>query len=219
MQPYFFPYLGYFQLIDAVDVYVNLDHVSFMKRSYMTRNQIKNEIPIQVRVKGGSQNKSCREVMVDFSENYLPQFLKTLQHQYGKSLFFEKVMDEVLSPVLVERALSISEWNIAIIQHICQYLGIQTEIIPTSSGFEHLELKREAGLKSIVHQLNGTQYINAIGGQSLYDKEDFLKDGIQLNFIQMEELSVENRFASILDLLMQYDVSFLQTELKKYTLI
>ena len=42
MQPYFFPYIGYFQLIDAVDIYVNLDHVSFMKRSYMTRNSIKN---------------------------------------------------------------------------------------------------------------------------------------------------------------------------------
>ena len=42
MQPYFFPYLGYFQLINEVDVYVNLDHVSFMKRSYMTRNILKN---------------------------------------------------------------------------------------------------------------------------------------------------------------------------------
>lgn len=52
MQPYFFPYLGYFQLIDSVDVYVNLDHVSFMKRSYMTRNVLKNDTAIQVRVKG-----------------------------------------------------------------------------------------------------------------------------------------------------------------------
>lgn len=43
MEPYFFPYLGYFQLISAVDTYVNLDHVSFMKRSYMTRNKLKNQ--------------------------------------------------------------------------------------------------------------------------------------------------------------------------------
>ncbi|MEY2937500.1 MAG: hypothetical protein RL062_89 [Bacteroidota bacterium] len=219
MQPYFFPYLGYFQLIDSVDVYVNLDHVSFMKRSYMTRNQIKNDIPIQARVKGASQNKSCREVMMDFSEQYLPNFIKTLQHQYGKSPLFQKVMEEVLSPVLREREVSISEWNITIIQQICQYLDIQTEIISTSSKFEHFELKREAGLKSIVHQLNGDIYVNAIGGQALYDKDDFLKDGIQLNFIQMEELSVENRYASILDLMMQYDAAFLKEELKKYTLI
>jgi hypothetical protein len=98
-------------------------------------------------------------------------------------------------------------------------LDIQTEIISTSSKFEHLELKREAGLKSIVHQLKGDIYVNAIGGQALYDKEDFLKDGIQLNFIQMEELSVDNRYASILDLMMQYDATFLKGELKKYTLI
>ena len=48
MQPYFFPYLGYFQLINEVDVYVNLDHVSFMKRSYMTRNTLKNNVAINI---------------------------------------------------------------------------------------------------------------------------------------------------------------------------
>ena len=50
MQPYFFPYIGYFQLIQSVDSYVNLDHVAFMKRSYMTRNVLKNEIPISIPV-------------------------------------------------------------------------------------------------------------------------------------------------------------------------
>lgn len=219
MQPYFFPYLGYFQLIDAVDVYVNLDHVSFMKRSYMTRNVLKSDTAFQVRVKGGSQNKNCRQVMVDFSENYLSNTFKTIHHLYGKSPHYQRVLDEVLLPVMVEKDLSISEWNINIIKRICGYLDIQTEIIDTSFNFDHLELKREEGLKVIVHQLNGDHYINAIGGQELYDKADFKKDGIDLQFIQMEELAVEHRYASILDLMMNYDVDFLKVELKKYTLI
>jgi hypothetical protein len=219
MQPYFFPYLGYFQLIDAVDVYVNLDHVSFMKRSYMTRNVLKNDTTIQVRVKGGSQNKHCREVMVDFSDGYLSNILKTIQHLYGKQPLYHQVMEQVLLPVMQERELSISEWNISIVQSVCRYLEIKTEIIETSFGFDHLELKKENGLKSIVHQLEGDHYINAIGGQDLYDKDDFMHDGIALQFVQMEELAVENRYASILDLMMNYDVAFLQSELKKYTLI
>ena len=74
MQPYFFPYLGYFQLIDAVDVYVNLDHVSFMKRSYMTRNQIKNNTTINIPVSGGSQNKTCLEVNALTDEKWFIKF-------------------------------------------------------------------------------------------------------------------------------------------------
>lgn len=219
MQPYFFPYLGYFQLIDSVDVYVNLDHVSFMKRSYMTRNVLKNDTAIQVRVKGGSQNKHCREVMVDFSEGYLTSLLKTIHHLYGKHSLYDEVMDSVLSPVLIEREVSISEWNIDLIKSICRYLEIKTEIIDTSFGFDNLHLKRENGLKAIVHQLSGSKYVNAIGGQVLYDKADFMNDGIELQFIQMDDLAVENRYASILDLMMNYNSAFLREELKKYTLI
>lgn len=219
MQPYFFPYLGYFQLIDAVDVYVNLDHVSFMKRSYMTRNVLKNDTAIQVKVKGGSQNKNCTEVMVDFSDRYLINLKKTIHHLYAKSPYYGIVEEQVLSPTLVEREVSISEWNLDIIKRVCQYLDIQTSIVPSSFVFDDLDLKREAGLKSIVKQLNSDHYVNAIGGMELYDKADFNQSGIQLNFIQMEELAVDNRYASVLDLMMRYDVNFLKAELKKYTLI
>mgnify|MGYP000036992464 FL=1 len=219
MQPYFFPYLGYFQLIDAVDVYVNLDHVSFMKRSYMTRNVLKNETAIHVKVKGGSQNKNCTEVMVDFSDRYLVNLKKTIHHLYAKSPYYATIEEQVLAPTLVEREVSISEWNLDIIKQICYYLDIKTTIVPSSFAFNDLDLKREAGLKSIVRQLDSNHYVNAIGGMELYDKEDFNQNGIHLNFIQMEELAVDNRYASILDLMMRYDASFLKEELKKYTLI
>ena len=78
MQPYFLPYIGYFQLIKSVDIYVNLDHVSFMKRSYMTRNTIKDGIKINLNVHFASQNKSCRDVYVNFENEYLTKFKKTI---------------------------------------------------------------------------------------------------------------------------------------------
>ena len=65
MQPYFMPYLGYFQLIEAVDVWVNMDHVSFQKGSYMNRNVVAEGAAIRVPLLGASQNKNTRETAID----------------------------------------------------------------------------------------------------------------------------------------------------------
>jgi hypothetical protein len=116
MQPYFFPYIGYFQLIDAVDIYVNLDHVSFMKRSYMTRNSIKNNISINIPVSGGSQNKTCKEVTVLADDKWWNTFEKTLAGVYKKEPQCQVVLDEVLLPwknniCTLDRPISISEFN------------------------------------------------------------------------------------------------------------
>lgn len=67
-QPYFFPYLGYFQLINASNMFVNLDHVQYIKRSYITRNTLKDGIEINISVLGASQNKSCREVYANCTD-------------------------------------------------------------------------------------------------------------------------------------------------------
>ncbi len=219
MQPYFFPYLGYFQLISAVDTYVNLDHVSFMKRSYMTRNKLKNGVSINLNVYGGSQNKKCNEIYVNFSNNYITKFLKTLHQLYSKDVNYQIVLNEIILPEFVDREITISEFNLNLIKKICDYLEIKTKIINTSSIFNDTNLKKGEGLKSIIKQLNYKNYVNAIGGQSLYDKEDFKKDGIELNFIEMGEVDFDDRYSSILDLLFKYDKEFIKNQITRYKLI
>ena len=219
MQPYFFPYLGYFQLIDAVDVYVNLDHVSFMPRSYMTRNTIKNDITVNVPVLDGSQNKKCNEVKTNLTEQYVAKFFKTLQHQYSKSINYELVMEELVKPFFILEEKTISKFNIDIIKKICNILDIKTKIVESSAKFEYLELKREHGLVSIVNQLNSDIYVNAIGGQKLYSKEFFQTNNINLFFLKMEELDFQNQYASILDLLFVENHEKIKEQLKRYTLI
>jgi len=123
MQPYFFPYMGYFQLIHAVDTYVNLDHVSFMKRSYMTRNTLKDGISMNVNVKNGSQNKKCTEVDVLFDKKYLDKFHKRLEMMYSRSPYYQTVMDEVVMSTFEERQVSISQFNLRGIKAVCEYLG------------------------------------------------------------------------------------------------
>ncbi len=219
MQPYFFPYIGYFQLIHAVDIYVNMDHVSFMKRSYMTRNTLKDNTAFNVNVWNGSQNKSCDEVMVNFSQDYTNTLLKKINHFYAKSPHYSNILEKIILPEFIEREISIAQFNISIIKRVCNYLDIHTKIIETSTQFENLDLKREAGLKSITKQLNGTDYINAIGGQALYSKEDFRENGINLHFLKMGDVGFDDPYASILDLMFRYDKEYLIRELKKYTLI
>lgn len=221
MQPYFFPYIGYFQLIDEVDIYVNLDHVAFMKRSYMTRNSIKNNIPINIPVSGGSQNKTCREVTVLADDKWWDSFEKTINGLYKKELQFQSIMDEIIIPwknniQSIERPVSISEFNFSSIYYICKYLDINPRFY-SSEGLT--DKKKNEGLQDITKHFNGTTYINAIGGQALYNKEDFASQDIDLYFLKMGDVDFENPYSSILDLLFTYPKEHIKQQLKKYTLI
>ena len=219
MQPYFYPYIGYFQLIHAVDVYVNLDHVSFMPRSYMTRNTVKNNISINVPVANSSQNKKCNEVRVSLDEHHISKFYKTLHHQYSKSINYELVMESLVKPCFTIEEKSISQFNIDLIKKICNFLDIKTKIIDSSCVFQNLDLKKEHGLVSIVQQLGSNTYINAIGGQKLYSKDFFHSQGINLFFLKMNDLDVPSQYASILDSLFILHPDQVKEQLTKYTLI
>ncbi len=217
MQPYFYPYIGYFQLINAVDIYVNLDHISFMPRSYMVRNIIKNDTKININVYKASQNKICKDIYVNFENDYISKFSKTIQNLYGKSLYYDVILTQIIMPSFIKTNQSISEFNLSIIKNICNYLQIKTKIIDSSEG---LTTKgKNEGLQDIVKYFNGNVYINAIGGQKLYNKEDFSNQNIDLKFIQMDNTNIDNPYLSILDLLFRYDKKYIQQQLKNYILI
>jgi hypothetical protein len=217
MQPYFFPYIGYFQLIDAVDIYVNLDHVSFMKASYMTRNTLKNNTQISVPVIGGSQNKKCNEVIVKSDDKFIINFPKTVHHLYSKEKNYENVIRQIFTTDVNSLGYSISQINLFYIKRICKYLDIKTQIVDSSEGLT--TKNKNEGLQDITKYFNGDTYINAIGGQKLYNKEDFASQNIDLKFIKMGDVQFDNPYSSILDLLFRYDKEHIKTELKNYTLI
>ena len=217
MQPYFFPYIGYFQLIDAVDIYVNLDHVSFMKSSYMTRNTLKNNTPISIPVIGGSQNKKCTEVIVKSDDKFVFSFPKTIHHLYSKEKNYKDIIQQIFITDVNSLGYSISQVNLFYIKRICEYLNIKTKIVDTSEGLT--VKKKNEGLQDIVKHFNGDIYINAIGGQKLYTKENFASQNIDLKFIKMGDIQFDNPYSSILDILFRYPKEYIQEQLKNYTLI
>jgi hypothetical protein len=218
MQPYFFPYIGYFQLINSADVYVNLDHVNFMKRSYMTRNLLKNNTEIKVQVSKSSQNTPCNKTYVNFEHNYAKNFLKKIEFLYSKSKNYKEILQEIVLPGLEERVTTISSFNLAIIKKVCRYLNIETTILDSSEPFDS-GLKFEDGLIDITKKIDGTTYVNALGGQSLYSKENFAKRGIELKFIRMESVELEDPYLSILHQIFQYPKDHIIKQISGYSLI
>lgn len=216
MQPYFFPYIGYFQTIKNCDIYVNLDHVNFKKSGFMTRNVLKNGIPINVKVHKASVNKTCIETYVNLERNYFRKLKNKLHHLYSKTNNYEIILEKIIEPTLKPQEISISNFNLNIIKKICNYLEIKTKIIDTSYGIT--DKKKDDCVIEIIKSLKGTEYINSIGGKKLYSFDKFKNNNIQLCFIKSKNLTILDPYNSILDTLFLYDKKTIITCLSQFEL-
>lgn len=183
MQPYFFPYVGYFQLYYASDRFIFLDNVKFQKKSYVHKNYIGDssaKVKIQIPLIGASQNKVIRNLMASGHYSWRSKLLKTLFCVYRKAPNFPAVID------LVERAVSgnsISQIAMNSVLETAEYIGIKRE---TSLASDIALPNESAGENRIIElcKANGsTEYINMYGGRKLYNKQNFLDNGIRLRFL------------------------------------
>lgn len=226
MQPYFFPYIGYWQLLNAVDTYVVYDDVNYIKGGWINRNRILiNEKPqfITVPVKKASSNSLINELEINRTTKFPDKQLKTLEINYKKALFFDDVM-----PIL-ERALKFDSQNLALFLYnsiavVCDYLGIQTKLILSSDLDKDNSLKGKDKVLEICKILKADQYYNAIGGKELYDKDEFLANGISLQFLETGNISYSQfntdfvSYLSIVDMMMHVSQSDIQDKLKQFSL-
>ncbi len=210
MQPYFFPYIGYFQLINAVDKFVVLDDVNFINRGWINRNNIllngKSHL-FQVPLSDASQNKLINQIHIVKENKWIVKLQKTFEQCYRKAPFFEPV-NSILNQVLTSTITNIAELNVMALKFVCKYLNIETQIIPSSSAYLNTHLKGQHRILDICLQEKSTQYINPQGGKELYHAEIFNSKGIQLNFLNTKNFKYTQfsnefvPFLSILDLMM-----------------
>lgn len=227
MQPYFMPYIGYFQLINAVDEFIILDDVNYINKGWINRNNIlvaNKPYLFTVPLKDASQNKLIYEIELLQDGKWQKKLLKTIEQAYKKAPFYAEVF------LLFESILNSTEKNLSkfiynSLQIICKYLTINTLIIESSNIFENkYQLKAEDRIIDICLQKNAEQYINPIGGTELYDKTHFEKNNIQLNFLKTNSISYSqfsNEFIpylSILDALMFVEKQELKAILNQYQL-
>lgn len=212
MQPYIFPYMGYFQMIHAVDKFVFYDDVNFIKRGWINRNRIlvnKKDCLFTVPLKKASQHNLINESFInnDMYSSWRTKFLETLQQNYKKSPCFNQVFP-IIESILGTHVQVISDLAMTSILQISAYIGIQTEFIVSSQAYQNQSLNRSERLINICKQEGANHYINAIGGVELYQKDEFKKHGIQLNFIKslpIQYKQFNNEFVpwlSIIDVMM-----------------
>jgi len=210
MQPYFFPYIGYFQLINAVDKYVIYDDVNYIKNGWINRNNIllnNQKHLITLPLDAASPFKLINEIDIIQNDKVKEKLLKTIQQAYRKAPYYEEVFPIIKNCIMGEYPL-IAEALYHSFLSISQYLGIKTEFILSSKIEKDNELKAQEKVIHICKLLNGTEYFNAIGGQELYSKLDFQNENIKLNFLKTKAIQYNqfnNEFMpnlSIIDVMM-----------------
>jgi len=198
MQPYAFPYMGYYQLVSAVDHFVFLDDVNYIKRGWINRNNIivnNAENMFTIPIANASLNKKINEhsVSLTYSE-WKKDFYKTLEFAYKNHRFYNEVID--LIQLSLDDQTSLTQITTSSIKNICNYLDITCNFALSS------ELKivttREQRILDICKVVGADDYINPIGGQALYSKDHFELEGIKLSFLKT---NYESKL-SIIDVLM-----------------
>jgi hypothetical protein len=185
MQPYFMPYIGYFQLIAAVDIFVIYDNIKYTKKGWINRNRYlrngKDEL-FSLPLKSDSDFLNISERII--SESFdAKKLINQLSNAYSKAPYFDQTLP------LLEKIINYQEKNLfnfiyySVIS-ICEHLEIDTKIVISSTlNIDHT-LKSKDKIFAICESLGASQYVNAIGGMEMYEKYDFLQKGIDLRFIK-----------------------------------
>lgn len=227
MQPYLFPYIGYIQLINAVDRFIVFDDVNYITRGWINRNYIlvnREKKLFTVPLKKVSQNKLIKDVDIVSDLTWKRKFLKTLRLAYSKTPFFDDVFP-IIRDIVDTQEEKLSKFITGSLMAIIKILNIKTDIVPSSRAYGNRHLKGKDRLIDICKKEEAGCYINPIGGQELYEKNYFEENGIALKFIKTKEICY-SQFGddfipalSIIDVLMFNSIGRIQEFLEEYELL
>jgi hypothetical protein len=211
MQPYFVPYIGYFQLINAVDQFVIYDNIKYTKKGWINRNRIlvdgKDEyITLPIRKDSDYLNVDHRKLADSFIDDK-NKILRKLAYAYRKAPHYDAVY-ALMERILEKPENNLFEFIYKSVLEICRFLEINTKFVISSTLPVDHELKSQDRVIAICKALNTTTYINPPGGVELYSKETFNENNIALEFLQPEPIQYQqfkNEFIaslSIIDVMM-----------------
>ncbi|NUM41848.1 MAG: WbqC family protein [Leptospiraceae bacterium] len=228
MQPYLFPYIGYFQLIKSVDLFVFYNDVNYIKQGWINRNKILlngKEFSFSAPVSNVSSFRKIKDTKIhkDLFPIWRSKFLRTIEQAYSKAPYYVSTK-EMIADVLFKPYLDICSFAVDSNRLICSYLGINTEFKLSSEEYPNNHLSASDRIVDICFREQARIYINPPGGLHLYDKNSFNNVGLNLYFL-IPNLSKYNQFGnpfvpwlSIIDVLMFNSVFEINCHLNNYEL-
>lgn len=228
MQPYFFPYIGYFQLINAVDEFVVYDNIEFTKKGWINRNRILVNgrpsyitIPLQ---KDSDYLDVKKRHLSGIWDKEKKKILNRISESYKKAPYFEEAYPVIDKCINVDET-NLFEFILYSLKNINSYLNIDTPIIKSSTIPIDHSLKAEKKVISICKERKANKYFNPIGGLALYSKIRFHESNIQLSFLKTNNIKYDqgnNVFIpnlSIIDVLMNNSESEIINHLNSYKIV
>lgn len=230
MQPYLFPYIGYFQLVAAVNKFVIYDDVNFIKGGWINRNNVlinKKSNLFTVPLNKASSYTLINETKINlkFYNIWKVKFLRSLEQSYKKSPYFTDVFNLIENVLEINENDLISKLAVNSIKSVSDYLQLDTEICETSEIYNTKTKSGQERVLDICEIEKASQYINPIGGIELYSKNTFKEKGIVLNFIKSKPIiysQFDNDFSpwlSIIDVLMFNSIGEVNKMVNQYELV
>lgn len=185
MQPTFLPWLGYFDLIRSVDIFVLLDHVQFEKQSWQQRNRIRSktgDILLTVPIIHSSDSKNIKDVRIDITKNFVTKHLKTILLAYSSTLNFSTIYEK-LERIYLEKNIYLIDLNLKLLNLGIQCLGLTKEI-KFSSEID-VQGKRVEALVDICKKVGADNYLSPVGSKAYIDENNiFEQNNIKLEYQQ-----------------------------------
>lgn len=185
MQPYLFPYIGYFQLVAAVDKFVFYDDVNFIKNGWINRNRLLvggESRYFTAPLSGASPNLKINQVKVVSDTAWQSKLRQSLRHAYARAPHFRAVNDLVTDVITMDE-VRISEIAKRSVVSVAAYLGLHTQFVPSSTIYANDALRGADRVLDICRRENASVYANLPGGRALYSHAEFAAAGIRLCFI------------------------------------
>lgn len=227
MQPYFFPYVGYFQLLHQVDRFVFLDDVAFIKKGWIHRNRIQiggKEHMFTIPIQDASQNRTIEQTQIASDVSWKSKLEKTIRGAYAKAPSFSAVFP-LFQEILHLETPSVSTLAIHSVRSVARYLEINTPTFLSSQQHGQTELRAQERILEICKREQASHYLNPIGGLELYDPQVFATEGISISFLKSSPTPYRQAdaefipYLSILDVLMLNSKEEVQRHLESFTLI
>lgn len=227
MQPYFFPYIGYFQLINATETFVIYDNIQYIKGGWINKNRLLFNNKIQTftvplkKSSSFSEIKSRRVLSNVHGQKIIAKILRLINGNYCNSRYFSDVYPIIVGCFSFD-SKNLFDYIYNSINVIINYLDIKTNLIISSELSINHDSKHQDKVIEICKNLKADQYINSIGGYDIYSMTKFSSKNINLKFLKVGDIDYKKetiKGLSIIDLLMNYSKIEINNMLDNYELV